>query len=285
MTTIVKARMSYPFIALAIITLALGSWGLYELMTEHGGAPQWFGLLTIAGIDLLAVAFGAHALRLSEDGDSPLIWNVGLVLICLIGAVAQFESRHLAGDPNIVGIVSAIFPIGTVALFEGQLRRVYRLNGRASGRVAAPRPIIGAMSWMFFTKQALRATKLGVLDPNLNAEEAMHIEGVRIATEDRSRAEARERTEAARRPVKTPSRRFHYPELDAATAYPEIEQEAAKGGRIPAPESGPRPSVADTVRIMKPESADDPDLIRRVRLVHPDASEETIKRYARNGTR
>jgi hypothetical protein len=167
--------MSPLFVILAGITLALASFGYFRLFVDFADMPAWLALFAVGGLDIAAVLIGKHALTVAADGDSSAPWNAALLLLTGLGAFAQFSHALLAGQPMTIGIVSAAFPIVTVLLFEGQLRRVYRLNGRLAGRLSGPRATMDLVTWLFFSKMALRATKLAVLDRGLDSDSALTI--------------------------------------------------------------------------------------------------------------
>jgi hypothetical protein len=170
-----RARVGPAFVALACITLTLASWGYYELLTGYAGMPSGLAIFAVAGLDVAAIALGKHALTVAADGDSSAVWNLGLLGLVGVGAWAQFEHARLAGDALVIGVVSAVFPIVTVALFEGQLRRVYRLRGRRAGRVAEPRATQDLITWLLYPGLAYRATKIGVLDRGLSPDDALAV--------------------------------------------------------------------------------------------------------------
>jgi hypothetical protein len=171
-----RERLSPLFLLLSGVTLALASWGLYGLFTVPSvHMPAGLAVLVVGGLDVAAVAFGKHALTVTEDGDSGLPWNLALVLLTALGAYAQLAHALLVGYPLAVGLVTMAFPIVTVALFEGQLRRRFRLQGRRTGRVPEPRATVDLMTWIFYRQLALRATKLSVLDRGLDPDSALMI--------------------------------------------------------------------------------------------------------------
>ncbi len=188
-----RPKFSPLFFGLAGITLALASWGYFRLFVDFAGMPKGLALLAVCGLDVAAVLIGKHALTVAEDGDSSLPWNLTLIVLVGIGAYAQFARTVLANEPTAIGIVSAAFPIVTVLLFEGQLRRIYRLNGRAAGRLAAPRATIDLITWLFFTRLALRATRLSVLDRGLDTDTALMIAERQLANEAEAAARPRQR--------------------------------------------------------------------------------------------
>lgn len=178
-----RAKMSPLFLALAFVSLALASFGYFKLFTNYGDMPTWLAFVSVGGLDIAAVAIGKHALTVAEDGDSAAPWNLALLVLTGLGAFAQLAYAVLAGHPLAVGIVTMAFPIVTVLLFEGQLRRVFRLNGRAAGRVAEPRATVDLLTWLLYRKLAFRATKLAVLDRGLDTGAALTIAERQLAIE------------------------------------------------------------------------------------------------------
>jgi len=282
------AKLSPVFLLLALITLALSSWGLYTL-ARLAGMPPELALLVVAGLDLAAVAFGKHALTVAADGDSSLPWNAGLLLLTGLGAYAQLAVHQLRGDPLAFGLVSMAFPVVTVALFEGQLRRRFRLQGRAAGRVPEPRATVDLMTWVFYRALAVRATKLAVLDRGLTPDEALMIAERQIA------AEAREAATPA--PRRRGLRRTYAVELaDGAVETLDIPAERLDVPRPPVPE---RPDVRDeddapanelpgrgaiarAVRAASGRHGDNlPDILADVRTIFPDVREDTVARTLR----
>jgi hypothetical protein len=167
-----KAKVSKPTMALAIMTLVLSSYGLYELMYNYAHAPWIFCVIAVAGFDLAALAAGKQALVVARDGDSPAPWAFLVVLLAAMSAVLQYAHNSLEGRPWPVGVMFATFPIVTVALFEGTLRRAYRLNGRLSGRVAPPRASFELMQWIVYPKATLWAFRRSVADRSLGGNAA-----------------------------------------------------------------------------------------------------------------
>lgn len=170
-----KAKFSWPMVILAGITLVLSSFGLYGLAHDYGNTPVPLAVLAVAGFDLTALAAGYHALRVAKDGDSPGPWNALLVAAAGVSAVLQYVHTQLAGDPWAVGVMFAAFPIVTVALFEGTLRRAHRLNGRRTGRVAQPRASFELLLWLTYPRLTAKAFRKGVFDRQLSADAALKL--------------------------------------------------------------------------------------------------------------
>ena len=108
-----KAKIS-PFLAtLAIIMLALSSWGLFRLAVDFAHTPTGLAALAVAGFDLFAIACEKHALDLADDGDSPAPWYALLFVVACLAAVMQFGHAILAGWPALLGVMFAVFPLAT----------------------------------------------------------------------------------------------------------------------------------------------------------------------------
>ena len=265
-----RAKMSPLFLVLAGITLALASWGYYDLFTRHAGMPAGLALFAVGGLDLAAVLIGKHALTVAEDGDSSAPWNAALLALTALGSFAQFEHATLNGDAVAIGIVSAAFPIVTVLLFEGQLRRVYRLNGRAAGRLAMPRATMDLITWLFYRRLALRATRLAVLDRGLDQDTALMLAERQLALEAAADA----------RPTRRRMRRTYAAELSGG-ALDELDIHQPGGDDEPDNGGGlrRRGEIAAAVRTARDTVGDNlPDVLRIVRTSHPDVSEETVRR-------
>lgn len=176
-----KPQFSKPMIALAVITLVLSSYGLYRLAHDFGDMPAFLSLLAVAGFDLTAIAAGNHALTVADDGDSSGAWNLLVIAAALTSAVLQFVHTQLAGQPWAIGVLMAAFPIATVILFEGTVRRVHRLNGRRTGRVAKPRATFELLQWVVYPKATWWAFKRSIADRTLGGNAAFML-GVQATT-------------------------------------------------------------------------------------------------------
>ena len=181
-----KNKSSWPMIILGIITLILSSYGLYELAHVFGNMPSSLAVLAVAGFDVFAIACGVMAFRVAKDGDSPALWNALVVIAALLSAGLQYVRTQLGGEPVAVGVMMAFFPIATVSLFEGTLRRSFRLSGRRSGRVAPPRASFELLQWLLFRKATWEAFRDGVRDRTLSADAAFKLALIRLekAVED-----------------------------------------------------------------------------------------------------
>lgn len=269
-----KVRLSGAMIALAAITLALSSWGLFTLAHRFGGVPTWLALLAVAGLDLFAVAAGRHALVVAADGDSPAAWNAIVVFVALTSATLQFSSTRLEGRPWPVGVLMAMFPLATIALFEGTLRRAHRLEGRASGRVAPPRASFELMQWIMFPKATMEAFRLGVADRRLGGDAAFKL-GL-LATKVKAE-------------VYTPPARVevNMPYEDLVPGYPHViaGQSAGSSAGPSAIESGPAPdgrTLADLIReSMQVNGSDAEAIVSDVLAARPTAKPDTIRRTVR----
>lgn len=181
-----KNKSSWPMISLGIITLILSSYGLFELAHIFGKMPGELAVLAVGGFDVFAIACGVMAFRVAKDGDSPALWNFAVVVAALLSAGLQYVRTQLGGQPVAVGVMMAFFPLATVALFEGTLRRSFRLSGRRSGRVAPPRASFELLQWLLFRKATWEAFRDGVRDRTLSADAAFKLALIRLetATED-----------------------------------------------------------------------------------------------------
>lgn len=167
-----KSKVSWPMVTLAVITLVLSSYGLFELAHNYANAPWVLSLLAVAGFDLTAMSAGRQALLVARDGDSAAPWMALLSLAAGLSAVLQYAHNSLEGRPWATGVMFAMFPIATVLLFEGTLRRAYRLNGRRTGRIAHPRASFEIMQWVFYPKATLWAFKRSIADRSLGGSAA-----------------------------------------------------------------------------------------------------------------
>lgn len=170
-----KVKFSWPMIVLAGITLVLSSFGLFRLAHDFAATPAPIALLAVAGFDLTALAAGHHALKVAKDGDSPGPWNALLVAAAGVSAMLQYVHTQLAGQHWSVGVMFAAFPVVTVLLFEGTLRRAHRLNGRRTGRISQPRATFELMQWITYPKVTFLAFRMGVLDRNLSGDSAFKL--------------------------------------------------------------------------------------------------------------
>lgn len=176
-----RAKFSWPMVVLASITLILSSWGLFELAHVYGSMPAVFALVAVAGFDLTAVAAGGHAMKVAEDGDSGGPWALVVVAAAVLSSVLQFMHTRLAGQSWAVGLMMSAFPIATVLLFEGTLRRAHRLNGRMTGRVARPRATFEILQWLVYPKATFWAFRASIADRSLGGNAAF-ILGIEATT-------------------------------------------------------------------------------------------------------
>jgi hypothetical protein len=179
-----RTKFSWPMVVLASITLVLSSWGLFELAHVYGAMPAALAIVAVAGFDLTAVAAGSHAMKVAEDGDSGGPWALVVVGAAVLSSVLQFMHTRLAGQSWAVGAMMAAFPIATVLLFEGTLRRAHRLNGRMTGRVARPRATFEILQWVVYPKATFWAFRASIADRSLggNAAFILGIEATTPAT-------------------------------------------------------------------------------------------------------
>jgi hypothetical protein len=281
-----KGKVSPLFIALAAVTIALSSWGLFDLFTTYAEMPPELALLAVGGLDIVAVLCGKHALTVASDGDSSGPWNGLLLVFTALAAIAQYQHAALSGDPWIIGVTMAAFPIATVILFEGQLRRKARLEGRARGLVPPPRATVPLIVWLFFPKVAFRATRLATLDRGLTGDDAFLV----------AEAQTAEEVEQANAVTRRPQYRRLYPELEGrAAAYveggPALESRAAVVGdrgpeRVVTPDTEElrdhaehKPPVAPIVRAAVERVGADLDaVLAEVKVIRPDVERETVRR-------
>jgi len=290
-----RPKFSPLFFGLAGITLALASWGYFRLFVDFAGMPPQLAVFAVFGLDVAAVLIGKHALTVAEDGDSSLPWNLTLIGLVAVGAYAQFARTVLAHEALAIGIVSAAFPVVTVLLFEGQLRRIYRLNGRRAGRLAPPRATVDLVTWIMYRKLAMRATRLAVLDRGLDTDTALMVAERQLQIE----AEA-----SVRPPARRIMRRTYASELTGGQLV-EIEPGTPPVHRPPSPDNGggrtadepdesadnsadepvsvsdvrQRGDLARAVDEAREIVGDDPEkVIRIVRMRFPDALPDNIRR-------
>jgi hypothetical protein len=272
-----RERLSPLFLLLAGVTLSLASWGLYGLFTLPSvHMPSGLAVLVVGGLDVAAVAFGKHALTVTEDGDSGLPWNLALVGLTGLGAYAQLAHALLAGYPLAVGLVTMAFPIVTVALFEGQLRRRFRLQGRRTGRVAEPRATVDLMTWIFYRQLALRATKIAVLDRGLDPDTAVMIAerqlALEAAEEDKpARPRRMRRTYAAELAGGEVADTLHVPSVRTTEDVPDTEEDKPADVRR-------RGEIAAAVRTAHAKLGNDLDSVySEVADTYPDVSRDTVR--------
>ena len=179
-----RQKSAWPMITLGVITLTLSAYGLFELAHIFGRMPAPLAVVAVAGFDVFAIACGVMAFRVAKDGDSPAVWNFAVVVAALLTAGLQYVRTQLGGQPIAVGVMMAFFPIATVILFEGTLRRAFRISGRRSGRVAPPRASFEILQWLLFRRLTWEAFRDGVLDRSLSADAAFKLAVIRQQTID-----------------------------------------------------------------------------------------------------
>lgn len=267
-----RAKASPLFVALAVVTLALSSWGLYRLFHDFGQMPGWLAVLAVGGLDIVAVLCGKHALTVAADGDSSAPWNGALIVFTGLAAYAQFQHAELAHQPIVIGVTMAAFPVATVLLFEGQLRRAYRLNGRAAGRLAPPRATFDLIVWLLYPRQAMQATRFAVLDRGLDSDAALML----AEREMQRRAELEARKPARRRFQRSYGHLLSGGELreleDGRTIEADEPDEPVTSVRS-------RGAIAAAVRTARDEHGDDVDkVLAAVRTTVPAADRDTVRR-------
>lgn len=168
-------RMNPILLILGAMAAAVGGWGMFTVMTEVGQAPAFIAVISIAIFELFAVGLGIHAVKVAGDGDSPFVFNLGIVLIAITAAVVQFVGAIVEGKGVLFGIVMAMAPIAAITLWVVEMRRYFRIRGRAAGTVAQPPATIEPMMWVRFPKQAAAAKRFALVDRTLGADDAMKL--------------------------------------------------------------------------------------------------------------
>jgi hypothetical protein len=263
-----RIRLSPFMVTLAVVTLTLSSWGLFGLAHTYARMPAGLAAAVVAGFDLFAVAAGKHALDVAADGDSAAAWNLLVVAIAGLSAVLQYgHIVWLEQGSALVGVMMAAFPVATVCLFEGSLRRAHRLAGRVDGRVAQPRATFEPLMWALFPKQTIRAFRIAVLDRTMSADAAFKI------------AKLSEQTGPALTPP--PKRReiaLSYDHL-SGQVVPDVPADDADVRAIGGRTSAQRGAVAAAVRTAHGRHGDNlPAVLAEVRTTVPDAADETVRR-------
>jgi hypothetical protein len=278
MTT--KGKTNPVLIALTVFTIAMSSWGLFRLLVEYADAPPTLALIGVACADLVAVGFGWHALKVSEDGDSSGFWNVAMLAVTLMAAFIQFSHAQLEGWPLALGLFFAGLPIFTVLLFEGQLRRRAKIVGRETGRVAPPRATFEPIMWLLYLREVRLATKIAARDRSLGPDQALQIaEGMLAHTAARLRAEQ----------IRPPATRDYTAEIAWSQPVRELPPgtpDKASDSVEPAPyteelrdHAAHRPPVAPIVRAAVEKVGGDLDaVLAEVKVIRPDVERETVRR-------
>src|SRR4051812_44753267 len=168
-------KLNPIMLALGSVAAIVGGWGLYTMMTRIGGAPPVIGVITIAILELFAVGLPVHAVKVARDGDSPFPFNLGITLIAIVAAAVQFAAAVQEGKGGLFGTVMAMAPIAAITLWVVEVRRMFRLQGRAAGTVAQPAATIEPALWLRFFKQAWTAKKFALIDRSLGADDAMKL--------------------------------------------------------------------------------------------------------------
>jgi hypothetical protein len=168
-------KLNPIMLVLGSLAAIVGGWGLYTMMTRIGGAPPFIGIITIAILELFAVGLGIHAVKVARDGDSPFPFNLGITLIALVAAAVQFAAAIEEGKGVLFGTVMAMAPIAAITLWVVEVRRMFRLQGRAAGTVAQPAATIEPALWLRFFKQAWTAKTFALIDRSLGADDAMKL--------------------------------------------------------------------------------------------------------------
>src|SRR4051794_34633429 len=168
-------KLNPIMLVLGSLAAIVGGWGLFTMMTKIGGAPPFIGVITIAILELFAVGLAIHAVKVARDGDSPFPFNLGITLIAIVAAVVQFAAAVEEGKGVLFGTVMAMAPIAAITLWVVEVRRMFRLQGRAAGTVARPAATIEPTLWLRFFKQAWTAKKFALIDRSLGADDAMKL--------------------------------------------------------------------------------------------------------------
>jgi hypothetical protein len=179
---------------LGLLALLVSAWGLYTAMTTMGGAPAWVGVISVAVMELFAVGLAVHAVNVARDGDSPAPFNVGIVLIALFAATVQFSAAVSEGKGVLIGGVLAMAPIAAITLWVIEVRRFFRLQGRAAGTVAAPAATIEPALWLRFPKAAWAAKRYALLDRTIGSKDALLL-GLQTTTRPAKEIEAPRRVD------------------------------------------------------------------------------------------
>lgn len=166
-------RLNPILLLLGTLGGIVGGWGLFTMMTQIGHAPGFIGIISIAILELFAVGLGVHAVKVAQDGDSPFPFNLGITLIAIFAAVVQFAAAIQEGKGALFGLVMAMAPISAITLWVIEMRRFFRVNGRAAGTVAQPAATIEPALWLRFFRQANLAKRYALLDRTLGADDAM----------------------------------------------------------------------------------------------------------------
>lgn len=273
-----RPKFSKPMIMLAVITLILSSWGLYRLAHDFGQMPAYLAILAVAGFDLTAIAAGNHALTVADDGDSSGGWNLLVIAAALCSALLQYVHTQLAGQPWAVGVLMAAFPVATVILFEGTVRRVHRLNGRRTGRVANPRATFEILQWIVYPKATWWAFRRSIADRSLGGDAAF-ILGVAATTPEEVETDEADDTR----------RRFEWSYDGKPGSSGRVRELSGSAPESAPEESGPVP-VIRTVKALVLESlqvngADEEKAVAHVHAANPDAKDATIRRTFRAAVR
>src|SRR3954463_9737659 len=168
-------KLNPIMLVLGSLAAIVGGWGLFTMMTRIGGAPPFIGLITSAILELFAAGLGIHAVKVARHGDSPSPFNLGITLIAIVAAAVQFAAAIEEGKGVLFGTVMAMPPIAAITLWVLEVRRMFRLQGRAAGTVAQPAATIEPALWLRFSRQAWTAKKFALIDRSLGADDAMKL--------------------------------------------------------------------------------------------------------------
>jgi hypothetical protein len=272
-----KAKISWPLVILAGITLVLSSYGLFKLAHDFGHVPTPIALLAVGGFDLTAMAAGHQAMRVAKDGDSPAAWNALLVLAAGLSAVLQYAHTQLANQSWVIGVMFAFFPIATVVLFEGTLRRTHRLNGRRTGAVARPRASFELLQWLVFPRITLWAFRQGVMDRSLSAQALFTLAVVKLTPEEEETVSEEKRREIEMDYAETLRGRGQITS-GLSGSNPDQTGESADSVRIVPDRRKLTELVAEALQVT---GADDESVVAEVSAVRPDVKPESIRKAIR----
>lgn len=168
-------RPNAVLMILGTIAAIVGGWGLFVMMTTVGGAPVFIGVMAVGLFELFAIGLGIHSIKVAQDGDSPAPFNIAIVAVALIAAVVQYTAALMEGKGHLFGVVMAMAPIAAITLWVIELRRYFRIRGRAVGTVAAPAATIELSMWLRFPKESFTAKRFALLDRTLGADDAVKL--------------------------------------------------------------------------------------------------------------
>jgi hypothetical protein len=264
-------------IALGIITLILSAYGLFELAHVFGRMPAPLAVVAVAGFDVFAIACGVMAFRVAKDGDSPAVWNFAVVVAALLTSALQFVRTQLGNQPIAVGVMMAFFPVATVILFEGTLRRAFRISGRRSGRVAPPRASFEILQWLLFRRLTWEAFRDGVLDRTLSADAAFKLALIR----QQAAAEV-EYHQETRREIELDYAADLGGRAAITSGLSGGQSGASTESATPPPDARPASAIArELLQVKGVDKAAQAEVLSAVLAVKPDANADSVRRTIR----